>query len=98
MSDLKPVRKTIHMCVDIQGSLNRSDRELRGMYRADDGSTPSAREIREWLKLQLAQGKRVLPMDKPCEGWSDQTGCPGHVIEDKAADATAITTGQEETK
>ena len=34
--------------------------------------------MRDWLKLQLLQGKRVLPMGEKCEGWSDITGCPGH--------------------
>lgn len=37
-----------------------------------------------WLKLQLAYGKRVLPIGEKCEGWSDITGCPGHRIEEGA--------------
>lgn len=37
----------------------------------------NGKECRDWLKVQLAQGKRVLPMGN-CKGFNFQTGCPGH--------------------
>ena len=70
--------KTVHMCVDIEGVLRWSDRELAKLFTADNGATMRGHYVRDWLKLQLAQGKRVLPMGKPCEGFSYETGCPGH--------------------
>lgn len=70
--------RTVHMCVNIQGVLRWPDKDLRNMFTDENDQQRPAREIRDWLKLQLALGKRVLPMGKPCEGWSDQTGCPGH--------------------
>ncbi len=66
------------MCVDIAGVLRWSDKELQGLFSADDGSRRPGREVRDWLRLQLAHGKRVLPMGEPCDGFSYQTGCPGH--------------------
>jgi hypothetical protein len=69
--------RTIHMCVDIEGVMRWPDKDLARMF-SDDGIRRSGKYVRDWLKLQLAQGKRVLPMGKPCEGFSYTDGCPGH--------------------
>ena len=45
---------------------------------SEDGQRKPGKYVRDWLKLQLLQGKKVLPMGKPCEGFSHVTGCPGH--------------------
>lgn len=74
-----------HMCVDIEGVMRRSDKELGQFFKGDDGEPQRGSVVRDWLKLQLAQGKRVLPMGKKCEGWSDETGCPGHPKTDSEA-------------
>jgi len=71
----------VHMCVDIAGILRQSDKMLGNLFM-DEGRHRRGKEVREWLKLQLAQGKRVLPMGKACEGFSYQTGCPGHPARD----------------
>lgn len=70
--------KTFHMCVSIGGALRRTDRELLKLFHDPNGVPRSARYIRDWLKLQLALGKRVLPLSKECVGFDYQTGCPGH--------------------
>jgi hypothetical protein len=75
--------KTVHMCVDIAGVLRWPDKDLVKMFTGDDGLKKSAGEVRDWLKLQLAQGKRVMPFGEPCEGFSYQTGCPGHEVKDE---------------
>lgn len=80
----KFVRTRHHMCVDIQGVLRRKDSELRNLFMEEDGTKRPAKMVRDWLKLQLAYGKRVLPIGEKCEGWSDITGCPGHKIEEEA--------------
>ncbi len=68
-----------HFCIDIAGALKQSDRKLAAMF-TDKGQKPSGQHVREWLKLELARGKRVLPMCDldECKGFSYQTGCPGH--------------------
>ena len=78
MSGSGTVYTTHHMCVDIAGVLRWPDKDLCRLFKDDDGSKKPGRVVRDWLKLQLAQGKRVLPMGEKCEGWSDVDGCPGH--------------------
>lgn len=70
--------KTTHLCVDIRGLLLRNDRELRGVIRDDSGTNLPPVAAREWLLDRLAEGKKVLPTTDECEGFSYQTGCPGH--------------------
>ncbi len=65
------------MCVNIEGVLRWPNKDLARLF-TDDGIQRPGRHVRDWLRLQLAQGKRVLPIGKKCEGWSDVTGCPGH--------------------
>jgi hypothetical protein len=50
-----------------------------GSFVKEDGSLPrDTRELRQMLTDELAKGHKVLPIGKPCEGWSWETGCPGH--------------------
>jgi hypothetical protein len=66
------------MCLDIRGALRWPKRRLRGLVRdTETGRYASADEAREWLMDRLVEGKRVLPMCE-CEGFSYETGCPGH--------------------
>lgn len=69
---------THHMCVDIEGVMRWPDKDLRRLFTTAGHHEQSGKVVRDWLKLQLIQGKRVLPMGEKCEGWSDITGCPGH--------------------
>ena len=74
--------KITHMCVDIAGLLKHStDNQLGRLFHEVDGSQRSGKYVRDWLRLQLAQGKKVLPMSKDCVGFSYETGCPGHTRE-----------------
>lgn len=74
-------RQTFHMCVDISGVLRWPDKDLGKLFTDESGNYSDGRMVRDWLKLQLAHGKRVLPMGKACEGFSYQDGCPGHPVE-----------------
>jgi hypothetical protein len=71
------------MCVDIRGVLRWSNKKLAGMFTHDDGRRCSGPDAREFLLDQLALGRRVLPMGGPCEGFSYETGCPGHPVPDE---------------
>lgn len=74
-----PVSKTIHMCLDLRGALtNWGPRQTRGVLRDESGRALSHREVREWLLDQMQMGRKVVPYGKPCEGFSYETGCPGH--------------------
>ena len=72
------MKKTYHLCIDIEGVLGWHDEDLTRLFVDDDGFKRPPSYIRGWLKLQLAQGKKVLPFGKPCEGFSYDTGCLGH--------------------
>lgn len=80
--ETKTIRRTVHCCVDIEGVLRWSDSDLSKLF-TEDGQRKPGRYVRDWLRLQLANGKRVLPMGDPCEGFSYLTGCPGHPVEEK---------------
>ena len=71
--------KRIHLCVDIRGLLNntRFPSGYRNLIANDDAEMLSPHAAREALYDHLAQGHKVLPTCD-CEGFSYQTGCPGH--------------------
>ena len=72
---------TIHTCVDIRGALRRP-KDFVGCMRADGHVIQTAEEMRKYLNYCLDQGWKVLPISDKCEGFSYQTGCPGHVTEE----------------
>ena len=75
----KPTEKTImHMSIDIRGALRWNRGMLRRLLLRDDGSTASADEALEFLLDDLGKGRKMLPIGTPCEGFSYETGCPGH--------------------
>lgn len=75
---------THHMCQSVTGPLtNWSAAEWRAATRyitRDDGSRFTPSDLRAAFVNELAQGHKVIPLGKPCEGFSYETGCPGHPI------------------
>lgn len=67
----------LHTSLDIRGALAWPKSRLKGLLRINDRPA-TADEVHEWLCDQLAAGKRVLPMGEACDGFSFETGCPGH--------------------
>jgi hypothetical protein len=74
--------QTVHMSIDIRGVLNWPKRRIAGLFKHSDGRRASADEVRDHLHDMLSEGKRCLPFGKPCEGFSYETGCPGHSVDD----------------
>ena len=77
--------KTIrHMCIDVQGCIMgiSSSRKKYSMFDDKNGK-PILREtaIRSLLD-ELGKGRKVIPMGEPCEGFSYETGCPGHEVKE----------------
>lgn len=73
-----------HMYVDIRGVLRWRDRDLKGMFTDLEGRPKSGAEAREFLYDCMEKGWKKIPMGK-CEGFSHETGCPGHPQEKEAA-------------
>lgn len=79
------MRRVVHCCVDVRGCLEGPKRMLRGMF-SENGKTLTPNQARAYLLDELAQGHLVLPMSNPpCEGFSYETGCPGHDVAESEA-------------
>lgn len=80
--------RTIHVCVDIEGLLNntRFPSGYVGMLQTKDGKPMEPHAARQYLYQAIRDGKRVLPTGD-CEGFSFQTGCPGHEETEAKTDA-----------
>lgn len=71
-------KRIVHMCLDLRGALkNWRSSEWVGVV-THEGRKLTPGEVQDAFIEALAAGKRVVPLGDPCEGWSDQTGCPGH--------------------
>lgn len=67
-----------HVCLSVRGYLAGPDSDLRKLFRRD-GKFLTPREAREVLMQHLAEGREVLPIGEPCEGFDFKgNGCPGH--------------------
>ena len=79
----KAMPRTIHVCVDVRGL-------LRGLAFSEDpwfmeilndpetGKAITKEELFEKLCDELIAGHRKMPIGEPCDGFSYETGCPGH--------------------
>lgn len=72
-------RRMIHCSLDIEGGI-RNAKMLKGCIEVDGKTLETCKEVREFLKSQLAMGRKVLPMGN-CDNFSYETGCLGHDVE-----------------
>lgn len=68
-----------HVSLSIEGAL-RSWRSKDYLSAFPD--EPNWRISKKRLELEAFKGRKVLPFGEPCEGFSYETGCPGHPIEE----------------
>ncbi|MGB4488454.1 MAG: hypothetical protein WBI95_23540 [Pseudomonas veronii] len=80
MKGFSPNGTTYHLHLSVRGALRDfTKRQLKGMFRFEDGRECTAHEAREHLYGCLAQGKEVLPFGPACDGFDfSGGGCPGH--------------------
>jgi hypothetical protein len=91
-------RSRVHMCLCISGALkNMSDRQLRGLFTRDDGTAPTAREARDYLRLEQAKGREVLPIGD-CDNFDYKTGCRGHEYQENTEASNARERGRNNEK
>lgn len=66
----------IHTCMSIEGAIINA-KYLKGAITVDGYTLQTVKEIRDFMKGELAKGHKVLPMCR-CSNFDYQTGCKGH--------------------
>lgn len=65
-----------HCCMSIEGAISNA-KTLKGCITVDGYTLQTVKEIRDFMKGELAKGRKVLPMCK-CSNFCYLTGCQGH--------------------
>lgn len=65
-----------HMCMSIEGAILNA-KTLKGCITVDGRKLETVGEIRNFMRSELAKGRRVLPLSK-CSNFCYKTGCKGH--------------------
>lgn len=74
------MKRTIHICQSVEGALkNWKKSEWKSLAKSNNCTID---EVKEYFWQCMREGKRVIPIGEPCEGFSFQDGCPGHEIKD----------------
>jgi len=71
----------MHMCQSISGALRNWDKKTWEIVARDNNMTVNA--VKEKFRIWEFEGKKVIPFNEPCEGFSYETGCPGHPVEEE---------------
>ena len=80
------VGTTFHMCANLEG-LHRNIQQRTASWRVvtDAKNRQHALEI---IRAEMMKGRRVVPLGDACEGFSYETGCPGHPPATSTTEAT----------
>ncbi len=71
-------KSTLHVCQSVSRALkNWKKKTWEAMGRDND---MTAAQIKERFRILEFEGIKVLPIGKECEGFSYETGCPGHPV------------------
>ncbi len=65
-----------HTCMSIEGAILNA-KTLKGCITVDGHTLETVKEIRDFMKGELAKGRKVLPIGK-CSNFDYQMGCQGH--------------------
>lgn len=65
-----------HLCMSIEGAILNA-KDLKGCITVGEKTLNTVKKIRDYMRGQLALGRRVLPMCG-CSNFDYQTGCKGH--------------------
>lgn len=65
-----------HMCMSIEGAILNA-KDLKGCITVNGHKLNTVKEVRDYMRGQLALGRRVLSMCG-CSNFDYQTGCKGH--------------------
>ena len=74
------MRTLKHICQSVEGALRNWRKSDWAAIAKSNGLSPQEVENHFW-DLH-SKGIKVIPIGEPCEGFSYQTGCPGHEVQD----------------
>lgn len=67
------------MCQSVSGALKNWDKKTWDAVGRDNNIP--GEWVKERFRIMEFEGKKVIPLnDPPCEGFSYETGCPGHEV------------------
>lgn len=69
---------TKHFCQSVSGAIRNWDKKTWEEVGRDNNMTGP--QMKERFRIMEFEGKKVIPINKECEGFSYETGCPGHPI------------------
>lgn len=72
------MRRTIHLCQSVSGALKHWDNSTWKAVAKDNNITVEC--LKERFRIMEFEGKKVIPLHEECEGFSYETGCPGHEV------------------
>lgn len=79
---------TIYVCQSVPGALaNWQMADWRSVARSNNMTVA---EIKEQFRIYDFEGKKVIPIGPPCDGFSYQTGCPGHKVEKSSGPSSQL--------
>lgn len=73
-------RRRIHICQSVEGALKNWDKKTWNDIGKENGVSGAV--VKKQFELYRFEGKKVIPIGDPCEGFSYIDGCPGHQIPD----------------
>ena len=74
------MKQRIHICQSVSGALaNWSRKDWEMVARDNDCSID---RIKGRFRIMELEGKKVIPIGDACEGFSYETGCPSHPVEE----------------
>lgn len=75
------MKERFHICQSVQGAL-KNWKKIDWNELARENKIPPEK-LKVLFRIMDFEGKKVIPIGKACEGFSYETGCPGHLIEEE---------------
>lgn len=78
--------RIIHVCQSVDGAIkNWGPREWKSLAQSNNMTIAA---VKEQFRIMQFEGKKVIPIGEPCDGFSYQDRCPGHEELDSVIEST----------
>lgn len=79
MKKQRVISRKVHMCISVDGVLNKYKRKQINFCIEDDGTPMHPKKARQIFEVARYEGKKVLPMGDDCYRFDYEKGCKGHI-------------------